>query len=72
LKGDDIVSLGSLSIAYNNVTTANSFSTAMLGKELDNTEEMGKQLAKEIKQAPGPSLESMVNPAIGGNIDLYI
>ena len=66
------MSLGSLNIAYNNVTTANSFSTAILGRELDNTEEMGKELAKEIKQAPGPSLESMVNPAIGKHIDLLI
>ena len=62
------MNMGSLSIAYNNVTTANSFSTAILGKELDNTEEMGKEIAKEIMQAPGPSLESMVNP----NIDLLI
>ncbi|MCR4782828.1 MAG: YjfB family protein [Lachnospiraceae bacterium] len=66
------MTLGSLSIAYNNATAANQFSTAILGKELNNSEEMGKELAKQIQQAPGPSLESMVNPAIGGNIDLYI
>ena len=61
-----------LSIALNIITTANSFCTGILGKELDNQEQMGQAIAKTISEAPAPSLERTVNPSVGGNIDLYV
>lgn len=66
------MSFNALGVALNNVTTANSFSTGILGKELDNQEQMGQTIAKAISEAPSPSLERTVNPSVGGNIDLYV
>jgi hypothetical protein len=66
------MSFNALSVALNNITTANSFSTGILGKELDSQKQMGQAIAKTISEAPAPSLERMVNPSIGGNIDLYV
>ena len=45
---------------------------AMLGKQLDTVENNGDMLVASLSSMPSPSLESMVNPAIGGNIDLRV
>lgn len=47
-------------------------SIAMLGKQLDTMESSGDMLTASLASMPSPSLESMVNPSIGGNIDLRI
>lgn len=45
---------------------------AMLDKQLDTVENSGDMLVASLSSMPSPSLESMVNPAIGGNIDLRV
>lgn len=45
---------------------------AMLAKQLDTVENNGDMLVASLSSMPSPSLESMVNPAIGGNIDLRV
>lgn len=45
---------------------------AMFGKQLDTATASGAMLAASLSSMPAPSLESSVNPAIGGNIDLRI
>ncbi len=45
---------------------------AMLGKQLDTVENNGDMLVASLSSMPSPSLESMVNPAIGGNIDFRV
>lgn len=47
-------------------------SIAMLGKQLDTIESSGDMLTASLASMPSPSLESMVNPSIGGNIDLCV
>lgn len=47
-------------------------SIAMLGKQLDTMESSGDMLTASLASMPSPSLESMVNPSIGGNIDLCV
>lgn len=45
---------------------------AMLGKQLDAAEANGSILAASLSAMPSPSLESLVNPSVGGNIDLRV
>ena len=45
---------------------------AMLGKQLDTANADGAMIAASLAAMPSPSLESMVNPSVGGNIDLRI
>lgn len=45
---------------------------AMLDKQLSVVEDVGDLLASSMSAMPSPSLESMVNPAIGGSIDLLV
>lgn len=45
---------------------------AMLGKQLDTVEASGDMLAASLASMPSPSLESSVNPAVGGHIDLRV
>lgn len=65
----DIAGL-SMSMSSNNI--ANRFSTAVLSKNLDTMEQMGANMADMIKSAPSPSLESLVNPAVGSHIDTLV
>lgn len=63
--------ISSLSTTLSYINTANSFGTNLLKKELNQEEVEGHELSKLIKNNP-TSLEHMVNPAIGGNIDIYL
>ena len=45
---------------------------AMLGKQLDTANADGAMIAASLAAMPSPSLESMVNPSVGGNIDLRV
>lgn len=57
-----------LSMALSQVQTLNDVGTALLAKSLDSMETNGAQLVDMMKS----SMELSVNPAVGGNIDLYI
>jgi len=57
-----------VSMALANIETANSISTAVLSKALDNNEAAGDSLINMMDR----SMELSVNPNIGSNIDLYI
>ena len=48
------------------------FGIAMLGKELQVQESQAAAEVAMINSMPSPSLESLVNPAIGGNIDIGV
>ena len=48
------------------------FSTGMLSKAIDQQEMAGAMTAKMIASAPSPSLESMVNPSQGTQIDMRV
>jgi hypothetical protein len=65
----DIASLSTALSYYNTVT---SFNTALLKDTLNNNKQSGAMLADQIMKAPSPGLETLVNPAIGNNIDIYI
>lgn len=64
--------IASLSTALSNASVANSFGTAMLGKQLDVTETMGQSMVNALNAMPAPSLEHSVNPAVGGNFDVSV
>lgn len=60
--------IADISMAMSQVNTQNAVGTAVLGNALDMTKVFGDEVVKMIDKA---SLERSVNPAIGGNIDLY-
>ncbi len=45
-------------------TVATDISIALLGKQLDTTQQMGAEMIK--------AMERSVNPDVGGNIDVYV
>ncbi len=45
---------------------------AMLDKQLSAEEDAGDMLAASMRAMPSPSLESMVNPSVGGSIDVLV
>ncbi|MDD6057115.1 MAG: YjfB family protein [Clostridiales bacterium] len=69
------MNLGTLDMALNALNTydvasvgagsvSNSIGTAVLGKSLDITEQMGASMIKMMEQS--------VNPGVGRNIDVYV
>lgn len=57
-----------LSTALANSELMSGVGTAVLSKALDNTQVLGESLINMMDH----SMELSVNPAVGGNIDLYI
>lgn len=57
-----------LSTALANSELMSGVGTAVLSKALDNTQVLGESLINMMDR----SMELSVNPAVGGNIDLYI
>ncbi|MCI8355922.1 MAG: YjfB family protein [Lachnospiraceae bacterium] len=57
-----------LSTALANVSLQNQVSTAVLSKALDSNENLGASLINMMDR----SMELSVNPAVGGNFDMYI
>lgn len=57
-----------LSTALANIELANSVSTAVLSKALDNSEATGASLISMMDR----SMELSVNPAVGSNFDMYV
>ncbi len=64
--------IAGLSMSMSSNKLLDRFSTQMLAKNLDNLEQMGANMADMIKTAPSPSLESLVNPAVGSHIDTLV
>lgn len=60
----------SLNTSLNYVNERNAFSIGMLKKELIDQSNMGDEIEKLIHN--NVSLESLVNPYVGKNIDIYI
>lgn len=57
-----------LSTALSNVSTLNQVGIAVLDKALESSEETGASLISMMDR----SMELSVNPAVGGNFDMYI
>ncbi|SEI74948.1 Putative motility protein [Lachnospiraceae bacterium A10] len=66
--------IAGLSTAMNQSQLMTNIGTAMLSKNLDTLEDMGNAMTQTMNAMPGssPSLESLVNPAVGGNIDILV
>ena len=61
-----------LSMDLSQTQLLNNVGFAMMAKTMDMAEAQGEMTAELISSMPSSSLESLVNPAIGGNIDLAI
>ena len=61
--------IASVSMALANIQTANSVSTAVLSKSLDQNEAQGAGLLKMIDAA---AMERSVNPAVGSKFDMLV
>lgn len=66
--------IAGLSTAMNQSQLMTNIGTAMLSKNLDTLEDMGNAMTQTMNAMPrsSPSLESLVNPAVGGNIDILV
>lgn len=64
--------IAGLSIAMNQSKVMTELGTKMLAMNLDTLGDMGDALTASMGSMPSPSLESMVNPDIGGNIDIAV
>lgn len=60
----------SMAMSQNKIMT--SVGTAVLSNSLDMMEAQAAQMAGLIDAAPAPSLESLVNPSVGANIDMLV
>ena len=60
--------IASVSMALAQINTQNDVGTAVLSKALDMQAVEGKQVVNMIDKA---SMERSVNPAVGGNVDVY-
>lgn len=57
-----------LSTALSNVSLMNQVGIAVLDKALENSEATGESLISMMDR----SMELSVNPAVGGNFDMYV
>ena len=66
--------IASLSTAMSQSQLMTNIGTAVLDMNLNTVENMGDALTSTMNAMPGatPSLESLVNPAVGGNIDILV
>jgi len=61
--------IAGVSMALANIQTANSVSTAVLGKALDQNESQGQALVGMIDAA---AMERSVNPSVGSHFDMLV
>lgn len=61
--------IGAVSTALANVDLASRLGVAVLGKAMDNGEELAAGMMEMLDSA---AMERSVNPAVGGNIDIRI
>ncbi len=66
---NDIYSLSTAMASSKNLTQVG---MAVLGMQLDSYTDTGKDMVASLDSMPSQSLESMVNPSIGQNIDIMV
>lgn len=64
----DQMNIPELSTALSNVNIMNQVGIAVLDKALENSETTGESLINMMDR----SMELSVNPAVGGNFDMYV
>ncbi|MCR5053300.1 MAG: YjfB family protein [Lachnospiraceae bacterium] len=64
--------IAGLSTYMSQAKVMNSLGTAVLKMNLDMMSDVGEMLTDTMNAMPGASLESLVNPAVGGNIDIAV
>ena len=64
--------IAGLSTAMSQSKVIGDLGTKLLAMNLDTLGDMGDALAGAMSSMPSPSLESLVNPAVGGNIDIAV
>lgn len=62
MKRRDLMDIAGLSMAISTIKVVNDVSTAVLGKSLDTSKELGDSFIKMMEQS--------VNPGVGQNIDI--
>lgn len=60
------------SLALSQQQSMSSVGTTVLGKSLDQMNQSGQMLVNSLNSMPSPSLESLVNPSVGSNIDVQV
>lgn len=66
------IDIPALAMAMSQNKIMTSVGTAVLSNSLDMMEAQASQMSDLIAAAPSPSLESLVNPSVGGNIDMLV
>lgn len=66
------MNINQLSLTTSQNSVVNAFSTKMLANSMDIAKAEGAMLAESIASAPSPSLESLVYPTMGKNIDTTV
>lgn len=61
-----------LSMALSQSKVMQSVGVSMLKEQLDVMSESADLMASAMATGPSPSLESLVNPSVGSNIDLTV
>jgi len=61
--------IAGVSTALANIKTQSDVSTAVLGKAMDNSQELGEGLVEMLDAA---AMERSVNPGVGANFDMRI
>lgn len=72
MKGGVTMDMPSASMINSNNGVLQQFGIAMLDNQLNVQEAQAANEVAMINSMPSPSLESLVNPAIGGNIDIGV
>lgn len=61
--------IAGVSVALSNISTMSQVSTAVLGKALENNEQLGAGMVEMMNAA---AMELSVNPGVGANFDMRI
>ena len=61
-----------LSMGMSQMNIGTEIGAKMLSMNLDSIDKMGAAMLDTMNSMPSPSLESLVNPAVGGNIDFTV
>ena len=64
--------IAKLSMGMSQMNVGTEIGAKMLSMNLDTIEQMGSAMIDTMNSMPSPSLESLVNPAVGGHIDLAV
>lgn len=68
----DMMDIASLSTSMSQSKVLNQIGIKVLGNTLDTANQMAAGEIGMINNAPSPSLETSVNPAVGSNFDVSV